>query len=466
MADYLDISNDLREKIKAHYMRSEIISEMLDASPNKEIVGSFGGVGYSKRPDILEYDNDITVLVKKGVTSFHISEEIWENPLSLAPGIDKKKLRGLRKGWDLIIDIDCPHWEICKSITHHLVQAIKRFDVKNVSVKFSGNKGFHIGIPQESFPDEFRKDFPEMPRKISAFLLNEIMDEAKEDVVRILEKDYGINYAEKLEEIFGKPKSVLLVNGEINPSEIVEVDTLLISQRHLYRMVYSVNEKSALISIPINPDKVLKFEKNIASIENNVYSRFKFLDRSLSIKNDAQRLCIEAIDSQADPKSFITKEMEVKKELTEAQREFEEMKEKIPEECFPETIKKLLEGGFSDGKKRAFFVLRNFLICVGWSSDEIKTRLDAWNSTHLEPIRDTIFKTQLNYADQMIKRNERMLPPNFSQINFYSDIIGELSEYKIAKNPLSLAIRRYNNYKKEITKNSKKNKRKKDSTKE
>ena len=82
MADYLEISEELRENIEKHYFRPEIINEMIEAAPNKEVVGSFGGVGYSKRPDILEYDNDVTVLVKKGVTSFHISEETWENPLS------------------------------------------------------------------------------------------------------------------------------------------------------------------------------------------------------------------------------------------------------------------------------------------------------------------------------------------------------------------------------------------------
>ena len=40
-------------------------------------------------------------------------------------------------------------WELT---TDYIVKALKHCNVKNIGVKFSGNKGFHIGVPWESFP--------------------------------------------------------------------------------------------------------------------------------------------------------------------------------------------------------------------------------------------------------------------------------------------------------------------------
>ena len=41
---------------------------------------------------------------------------------------------------------------------------------------------------------------------------------------------------------------------------LMDIDTLLISSRHLYRAPYSFHEKSGLISVPIDQDKILEFE--------------------------------------------------------------------------------------------------------------------------------------------------------------------------------------------------------------
>ncbi len=467
MADYLEISDELRAKITEHYSRKEIIDALLEAAPNKEVVGSFGGVGYGKRPDFIEYDNDITLQVKKGVTSFHVSEESWSNSMGLVAGMDKKKQEALRSGWDLIIDIDSPHWEICKLITHLLVQEIKANGVNNVSVKFSGNKGFHIGVPQESFPKGFEKDFPNMPRKIAAYLLEKIHDRATEAVTEMLKKEYGEDaYYNQVEAIFHKPRAQMIKFNkksgadELDPLEIIEVDTLLISSRHLYRMTYSVNEKSGMVSIPINPDKILLFQKAIAKIENKVFSRYKFLDRTSSVFGEAHKLFIESIDANIDPEKFFKTEIELKlkeeKTKSAAQIEFEAIKEKIPEANFPDAIKKMLEGKISDGKKRALFVLKNFLNCVGWTYAEIEERLEKWNSTHPEPIRDTILKGQLMYLKQAIAKNEKILPPNYDSNNYYADIIGDMPEYRKAKNPVTLAQRIFNTVKKQDTAENKK----------
>ena len=85
----------------------------------------------------------------------------------------------LRTGWDLVLDIDCPYWKYSKLITHLIIKALKKHNVSSISCKFSGNKGFHIGIPFEAFPEKINKIetrllFPEGVRKIALYLTNYI----------------------------------------------------------------------------------------------------------------------------------------------------------------------------------------------------------------------------------------------------------------------------------------------------
>jgi hypothetical protein len=453
MADYKEITPEMSKKIKAHYMRPEILEVMLSASPDKEVVGSFGGTGYGKRPDTLEYENDITTLVKKGVTSFHISEEQWISPLALAPGMTKKDQNALRKTWDMIIDIDCPHWEICKMITHNLMQEIKNNNVQNVSVKFSGNKGFHIGIPCDSFPELYPDRFPELPRKIAEYLLEKVFVKSEKEMITILKKEFGEDYFTPAVALFKRPKEELFKDGKLNARVIIEVDTLLLSPRHLYRMVYSVNEKSGLVSIPINPDKILDFEKDIAKIENNVFSKFTFLDRTKSTANEAAQLFLAAEEFNAP--SIVLQDIDAQMKAldedvrSQAKRNFEDQKEMIPEEFFPESIKKMLANDLQDGKKRALFVLKNFLSSMGWTYDQVEKRLMLWNAKNAEPLRETGLKGQLMYLKQQMANNQKVFPPNFSNTNYYADIVGTLPEYQKAKNPVSLAIRYFRYAKKD-----------------
>lgn len=436
MAHYKEISEEFRQKIRAHYARPEIQKAMLDAAPDKEIVGSFGGTGYSKRPDILQYPEDISSQVANGITSFHISEETWRNPLELSPGTSKKELAKMRIAWDLLIDIDCPDWDISKLLTHALIQEIKKHDVQHVSVKFSGNKGFHIGIPAESL-EAHPADFPELPQKIAKYLLDRVhKNNIEKDILTILKNKYGEKYEQELEAVFKKPRDILFKGGTLDLFQIIEVDTLLISPRHLYRMVYSVNEKSGLISLPINPDKVLLFEKEIADISNKAFSKFTFLDRTTH--GDAKQLVFAAREWET---SVEQKDIESQIEKEKPKRVLE-LSEKIEELYFPDSIKRMLAGNYADGKKRMLFVLQHFLSSVGWTYDEIFERLTEWNATHPEPIRETVFKGQMNYLQQQLKEGKKMLPPNFDNVQYYAELIGLFDDYKKAKNPVSIAKRR------------------------
>ena len=131
------------------YARKDIQKEILKDAKDREVSFKFGDKGFGKRPDVLQFEGDVFELAKQGVTSFHISEERWSNPLDLNTGMNRKDLDELRIGWDLILDIDGP-FEFSQVAAELLVDALKFHDIENLAVKFSGNKGFHLAIPFES----------------------------------------------------------------------------------------------------------------------------------------------------------------------------------------------------------------------------------------------------------------------------------------------------------------------------
>ena len=144
------------ENLLNYYSRREVQKAILEISKNREFTAKFE-TGYGKRPDIIQFENDIYELVKKGALSFSISEERWSNPLLIKTGMTKKELDHLRIGWDLVLDVDGLDIEYSKLAAYYIIEALKFYDIQHISVKFSGNRGFHIGIPFETFPKKINQ---------------------------------------------------------------------------------------------------------------------------------------------------------------------------------------------------------------------------------------------------------------------------------------------------------------------
>ena len=64
-----------------YYAGKDVQKEIVNSSKNREVAVKFGDKGYGKRPDILQFENDVYEFVWKGATSFHISEERWTDRL-------------------------------------------------------------------------------------------------------------------------------------------------------------------------------------------------------------------------------------------------------------------------------------------------------------------------------------------------------------------------------------------------
>mgnify|MGYP001612881738 CR=1 FL=1 len=405
----------------SHYKRSDIQEEIIANSVDREVVPRFDE-SFSKRPDVLRHPSDILELAKQHATSFHASEELWRNPLQLEPSLKRHELDNLRIGWDLVLDIDCGFFEYSKIAADLVIKALKFHNVNSISCKFSGNKGFHIGVPFEAFPDKTKNDetknlFPDAPRRIALYIKEMIK---KELGTRIMEFEKN-NFNNIIEKTRQKAEEIVYYDNKIrslNAEPFLNIDTLLISSRHLYRMPYSLHEKSGLVSTPLDPENVFMFKKEFAIPKNVIVSKYRFLDKYCVERNEAKQLLLQAYDFSIEQETVKLKE----------KREFAAPEKALPEELFPPCIKKILNG-LDDGRKRALFILINYLISIGWDYNMLEKKLIEWNEKNKEPLREVYLLGQLRYHKQMRKK---ILPPNCpkrenniplsSQQNYYADL--------------------------------------------
>ncbi len=80
-----------QKKVIVFYSRPDIRKAIYLEAKDKEIGMKFT-FGYGKRPDVIATPNDVLELAKQGATSFHCSEELWDDPLSISSDLTKKEL--------------------------------------------------------------------------------------------------------------------------------------------------------------------------------------------------------------------------------------------------------------------------------------------------------------------------------------------------------------------------------------
>ena len=413
------------DNLLEYYSRKDIQKIILNSAKNREIAVKYSAGSFGKRPDILQFENDVFELAKSGATSFHISEEHWSNPLLLKPGMTKPQLDELRTGYDLIIDIDTKFIEYSRVCASLLIDALKFNNIKNIGLKFSGNTGFHLGIPFKSLPSQINNEdikllFPDAPRVVAIYLKQMIQEKLSEKVL-------AISSLQEISKSINKPKEELLINNKFDPYSIIEIDTVLISNRHMYRAPYSLNEKSGLISTPIQLQDLNNFNLKKARIEN-IKNLIEFLPEVK--EQEASQLIIQAFDELKKQKP---EEFKIKKS-------FQIPKNAIPQEFFPPCILSGLKG-LQDGRKRFLFVLCNFLKSIGYSEEAIKNLIFQWNLKNSQPLQEGYILSQLNWNK---KQKQNILPPNCSNDTYYSDIGIKCTEVcKKYKNPVNYTKKRF-----------------------
>lgn len=419
-----------------HYKRREVQEALIQHAQQKEVSVRYDE-SFGKRPDILLYPREVLELALQNATSFHASEELWDNALALSSNLSRKELDSMRVGWDLVLDIDCAILEYSKIAADLIVKFLRYCgcSAQDVSIKFSGNKGFHIGVPFEAFPKYIgttaTKDlFPEAPRKIAFYIKENI---AAELAKRILQVDDITTIKQKV------GTDEVIMGNRLNVDKFLQIDTILLASRHLYRMPYSLHEKSGLASIPVDPDKILEFQREMARPElikaspnlSNL-SPFTFLNRQVHPQahlqaqgESARALLLQALDfkvgGEREGRERRERVQQEKKWLAggsaNASLDQQEIQSPIKEEFFPPCMQKIL-AGLEDGRKRGVFCLMNYLGKIGWSRPEIETFLGQWNQEkNRVPLREVYIKGQLKH----FRPGER-LPPNCDNEAYYENM--------------------------------------------
>jgi len=420
-----------------YYSRDDVREAMVAAARKREVVGVFESGSFSSRPDIIKNPSDILEMAKKGAIEFHCSIERWSNPMS----IRQDNYDEIREGWDIILDLDCKDTEHGKEAAKALKWALNEHEIENISIKFTGGTGFHMGIPWESFPKEInfeplRNKFPHLPRAVADYL----REFTRERLIENLESRWTW---EEMAEKAGIRVSDVKKNGIINPWKIVDIDPILISPRHLFRMPYSLNKKTMLVSVPFDIDDIDKFDKEWAKPEN-VKPDKHFMGSHK--KNEAEQLFSKALE---------WKEKNKDEEKKSGKRTNYDIKGAIPEDYFPACIQNIMNG-MSDGRKRAMFILTSFLRSVKWEWEAIENRIHLWNSLNTPPLpRNMVVMHLRNH-----RRKPDVLPPNCGKDGWYVDFgVCYPKDCEKYKNPATYVLKTYW----EKQKKTKKRRKRKDS---
>ncbi|MFP4038219.1 MAG: DNA primase small subunit domain-containing protein [Candidatus Nanohaloarchaea archaeon] len=407
------MGHDLKDwEIRQYYEQEALKQNFLELSEYREVVPTYEN-GYGKRPDAINFPGDFDQFVENGAVAFHASVERWKNPLLIDQVSD---LDDLRTGWDLVLDIDCDEsFDLAKKTAELVVEELHQHGIDNISVKFSGNRGFHIGVRGEAFPEEIGEEkfsdlYPNLARGIVDYLRSELKDRMAKAV-----RDQGL-------------EKEMQVDDGVDPYQVSDIENDW-GQRHLFRMPYSLHNGSGLVSLPIKPGEIAEFEKEDAEIEN-VDFETGFLEEFED--GEATNLAVQALD-------FIEERREEKKK-ERVEKDFERPDDAIPEQYFPPSIKNILSG-LEDGRKRGLFILINFYRCVGYEWDEIESKIWDWNQRNDEQLREAYVKSQLRWHRN---REEDVPPPNYDSNGYYKDMQvyeGDNLEEKVS-NPVSYAFRK------------------------
>ena len=416
------------KQIHEYYSRPEIQGFFMQFSKNREVVGVYKNGSYSTRPGTFVYPQDILAMVREGSLEFHCSIERWSRPMSLR----MDNYDSLRTGWDVVFDLDCEVFEHGKIAARVLAWALEKHGIKNYSMKFTGGTGFHMGIPWEAIPKTIDykpglRMFPELPRNIGLYLKEYI----RERLERELLKSYGMEQlAEQTKQSLGEISGE---NSVLNPFKIVELDTVLISPRHLFRMPYSLNMKSFFVSLPLKAGELEGFRREHANpLTHAIKVKNRFLEHAEA--NEAEMLVAEAMDWSSKRKVREQRKAAYRERITEA----------VPAELFPPCVKNILEG-LPDGKKRSVFILSTFLRSVKWGWPDIEKLVSEWNLKNRPPLRDNYVRGQLRWHRS---QKREILPPGCQNAGWYESFgVCRPDNFcggpaKTVKNPVNYPLRR------------------------
>lgn len=216
----------------------------------------------------------------------------------------------------------------------------------------------------------------------------------------------------------------------ISGNKLAGLDMILVSPRHLFRMPYSLHEKTALVSAVIDKSQLESFSPRDADPMTIKIKDFY----PENFAEEGARLLREAIvwkRANQSQEEMLEKNKKPAKEYSQVNFEG------VSEEMFPQSIKKLLKG-LNEGRKRGLFILITFLRALNFADEYVSAKVAEWNKKNEPPLKEGYIKSQLDWH---FKQKKKILPPNYSNESFYKDL-GLIEKTPDAKNPIVEVTRR------------------------
>ncbi len=212
---------------------------------------------------------------------------------------------------------------------------------------------------------------------------------------------------------------------EIDLFELMDLDIVLVSSRHLFRAPYSLHEKG-LASIVINKEDIEDFQPKSA--------------KALGV--EARDFYPEARENEA--KELVTAALDWHKEeprKKKSSKDFKNIRIDKKNITYPPCIKNILQG-VKDGKKRALFILMSYFRSVGMNFEEIEEKLDEWNEKNKKKkkgLKQGYITSQISWN----KNNKSVLPPNCDKENYKAiGVCTPDNTCKKIKNPINYTVRK------------------------
>lgn len=222
----------------------------------------------------------------------------------------------------------------------------------------------------------------------------------------------------------------------------VEADLILVSPRHLFRMPYSLHEKTSLASVVIDKKEIKNFDIKKARPLNLEIKSFYPNSR----EEEARELLLKALDwdEQKEKQEKIIKNTDNESNQSLLKSKPSEFKKVVilnpSEEIFPPCIKLLLKGVKQDGRKRALFILINFFKSLGVDDKELEKIIQKWNENNYQPLKSGYIQSQIIW----FKRNSSMLPPNCDKPHYKDLGVCHPDELcRQIKNPVNYAVKKH-----------------------
>jgi len=320
---------------------------------------------YLRHIDLWDYRGNFKDWIIENLRSIYCSPYYFESPRYELeyPAIDYNY-------WDWVIDIDFKgNFKKSKEIAKEVREIFKDYGVKDIHIKFSGSKGFHIWINARYLPNEIlNKGYVEGSTILTNFLnfkLRKLLDFVGK------EGDTGIDLS-----IYKENMTVTapfsLYYADIEGKTPISIP-FPINKVEKFKPIYLQNVKPYFIR------KLTKYYENFGEIRGDltdfVDDALRYYQATKKVNNDIKIDLEINTNKKAKPKVEHSKREYIKTTIGDK----EVVLNKVKLESY---LNELINSNWEDGKMRGCYYLTSLCKLLGYGRDKTIKLLNRWASKY------------------------------------------------------------------------------------